>query len=195
MPEHSDITDLLSGTNINFFHCVKIVEILKETEKDSKNFFGQYGSQRMTDWKEILGLYEKENIFLAEASQLLIQAVVYEIPGFKKQITKVPLNKLKMYSLCVFKTSYKYCQISYGLFFSFLKAAQTQDECDKKEKENIKKSEEFRHEYTSACKNLGIDGSSTKTSEIKKAIIGLLEDLPKTYTRIAEESKTLESCR
>jgi len=162
MPEHSDITDLLSGTNINFFHCVKIVEILKETEKDSKNFFGQYGSQRMTDWKEILGLYEKENIFLAEASQLLIQAVVYEIPGFKKQITK---------------------------------AAQTQDECDKKEKENIKKSEEFRHEYTNACKNLGIDGSSTKTSEIKKAIIGLLEDLPKTYTRIAEESKTLESCR
>ena len=103
MPEHSDITDLLSGTNINFFHCVKIVEILKETEKDSKNFFGQYGSQRMTDWKEILGLYEKENIFLAEASQLLIQAVVYEIPGFKKQITKVPLNKLKMYSLCFFK--------------------------------------------------------------------------------------------
>ena len=103
MPEHSDITDLLSGTNINFFHCVKIVEILKETEKDSKNFFGQYGSQRMTDWKEILGLYEKENIFLAEASQLLIQAVVYEIPGFKKQITKVPLNKLKMYSLCFFE--------------------------------------------------------------------------------------------
>ena len=91
--------------------------------------------------------------------------------------------------------SYKSCQISYGLFLSFLKAAQTQDECDKKEKENIKKSEEFRHEYTNACKNLGIDGSSTKTSEIKKAIIGLLEDLPKTYTRIAEESKTLESCR
>ena len=48
-----------------------------------------------------------------------------------------------------------------------MKAAQTQDECDKKEKENIKKSEEFRHEYTNACKNLGIDGSSTKTSEIK----------------------------
>ena len=103
MPEHSDITDLLSGTNINFFHCVKIVEILKETEKDSKNFFGQYGSQRMTDWKEILGLYEKENIFLAEASQLLIQAVVYEIPGFKKQITKVILNTLIMHLLYILK--------------------------------------------------------------------------------------------
>ena len=89
MPEHPEIRELLSGSNINFFNCVKIVEILKETEKDSKNFFGQYGSQRMTDWKEVLHLYESENIYLAEASQLLIQAVVYELPGLKKQITKV----------------------------------------------------------------------------------------------------------
>ena len=89
MPEHPEIRELLSGSNINFFNCVKIVEILKETEKDSKNFFGQYGSQRMTDWKEVLHLYENENIYLAEASQLLIQAVVYELPGLKKQITKV----------------------------------------------------------------------------------------------------------
>ena len=93
MPEHPEIRELLTGTNINFFHCGKIVEILKETEKDSKNFLGQYGSQRMTDWKEILGLYEKENIYIAEASQLLIQSVVYELPGFKKQITKVTCCK------------------------------------------------------------------------------------------------------
>ena len=89
MPEHSEIRELLSGTNINYFHCVKIVDILKETEKDTKNFFGQYGSQRMTDWKEILAMYQKDDIYLAEAAQLLIQSVTYELPGFKKQITKV----------------------------------------------------------------------------------------------------------
>ena len=89
MPEHPEVRELLSGSNINFFNCIKIVEILKETEKDSKNFFGQYGSQRMTDWKEVLRLYENDNIYIAEASQLLIQAVVYELPGLKKQITKV----------------------------------------------------------------------------------------------------------
>ena len=94
MPEHPEIRELLSGSNINFFNCKKIVEILKETEKDSKNFFGQYGSQRMTDWKEVLRLYENESIYLAEASQLLIQAVVYELPGLKKQITKVSLLSL-----------------------------------------------------------------------------------------------------
>ena len=53
MPEHKTIRDLLSGTNINYFHCRQIVEILKETEKDTKNFFGSYGSQRMKDWLEV----------------------------------------------------------------------------------------------------------------------------------------------
>ena len=52
MPEHATIRALLSGTNINYFHCRQIVDILKETEKDTKNFFGSYGSQRMKDWQE-----------------------------------------------------------------------------------------------------------------------------------------------
>ena len=46
--------ELLLGTHINYFHCLKIVDILKETEADSKNFFGQYGSKRMIDWKKII---------------------------------------------------------------------------------------------------------------------------------------------
>ena len=106
MPEHPEIRELLSGSNINFFNCKKIVEILKETEKDSKNFFGQYGSQRMTDWKEVLRLYENENIYLAEASQLLIQAVVYELPGLKKQITKVSLLSLITKDYYIFLDNY-----------------------------------------------------------------------------------------
>ena len=113
MPEHPEIRDLLSGSNINFFNCVKIVEILKETEKDSKNFFGQYGSQRMTDWKEVLHLYESENIYLAEASQLLIQAVVYELPGLKKQITKVSQiqrqTKIDLNPFIAFPITFKIC--------------------------------------------------------------------------------------
>ena len=107
MPEHPEIRELLSGSNINFFNCVKIVEILKETEKDSKNFFGQYGSQRMTDWKEVLHLYESENIYLAEASQLLIQAVVYELPGLKKQITKVSQIQRQKIELNLFPITFK----------------------------------------------------------------------------------------
>ena len=66
----------------------RIVELLKETEKDSKNFFGQYGSQRMKDWAEIVTMYQKDNLFLAEAAQLLAQNVIYEIPGVKKSLAR-----------------------------------------------------------------------------------------------------------
>ncbi|XP_078036546.1 CDK5 regulatory subunit-associated protein 3 [Augochlora pura] len=89
MPEHDDIAKLLSGTYINYFHCLKIVEILKETEADSKNVFGRYGSQRMKDWQEIVKAYEKDNVYLAEVAQILIRNVKYEVPSTKKQIQKL----------------------------------------------------------------------------------------------------------
>lgn len=88
MPVHDGIAALLSGSHINYFHCQKIVEILKETEKDSKNLFGRYGSQRMKDWQDILKLYERENLLLAETAQMLVRNINYEIPSLKKQIVK-----------------------------------------------------------------------------------------------------------
>ncbi|XP_075976044.1 CDK5RAP3 protein homolog [Anticarsia gemmatalis] len=88
MPAHDDIASLLSGSYINYFHCLKIVEILKETEADTKNLFGRYGSQRMKDWQDIARNYEKENLYLAEAAQILVRNINYEIPGLKKQIAK-----------------------------------------------------------------------------------------------------------
>lgn len=91
MPAHDDIATLLSGSYINYFHCLKIIEILKETEADTKNLFGRYGSQRMKDWQEIVKNYEKENLYLAEAAQILVRNINYEIPGLKKQIAKEEL--------------------------------------------------------------------------------------------------------
>lgn len=88
MPEHQSIKELLSGSNINYFHCLRIVDILKDTEKDSKNFFGSYGSQRMKDWQQIVKMYQSDNIYLAEAASVLSQNVVYEGPGMKKAISK-----------------------------------------------------------------------------------------------------------
>lgn len=88
MPIHDGITKLLTGSHINYFHCIKIIDILKETEADSKNLFGRYGSQRMKDWQEISYLYEKDNVYLGEAAQLLVRNVNYEVPSLKKQIAK-----------------------------------------------------------------------------------------------------------
>ncbi|XP_064472061.1 CDK5 regulatory subunit-associated protein 3-like isoform X2 [Ornithodoros turicata] len=88
MPEVDEVTNLLSGTYINYFHCKRIVEILKDTEASSKNIFGRYSSQRMKDWQEIVRLYEKDNMYLAEAAQMLIRTVNYEVPALKRQIAK-----------------------------------------------------------------------------------------------------------
>lgn len=96
MPQHPEIAQLLAGAYINYFHCLRIVEILKETEADTKNVFGRYGSQRMKDWLEIVKLYEKDNLYLAEAAHLLISNVKYEIPNLKKRITKCFQNQQEL---------------------------------------------------------------------------------------------------
>lgn len=64
------------------------MEILKQTEKDTKSIFGSYGSQRMKDWQEILRLYEKDNVYLAETAQIYVRNVNYEVPNVRKQMTK-----------------------------------------------------------------------------------------------------------
>uniref|UniRef100_A0A8B9YA50 CDK5 regulatory subunit associated protein 3 n=1 Tax=Bos mutus grunniens TaxID=30521 RepID=A0A8B9YA50_BOSMU len=88
MPESQEIAQLLSGSYIHYFHCLRIVELLKGTEASTKNIFGRYSSQRMKDWQEIVALYEKDNTYLVELSSLLVRNVNYEIPSLKKQITK-----------------------------------------------------------------------------------------------------------
>uniref|UniRef100_A0A7G3AEP5 Putative cdk5 activator-binding protein n=1 Tax=Lutzomyia longipalpis TaxID=7200 RepID=A0A7G3AEP5_LUTLO len=88
MPANEELVQLLSGAHINYFHCLKIVEILKMTEADTKNVFGRYGSQRMKDWQEVVKNYEKDSVYLAEAAQILVRNITFEIPSLKKQITK-----------------------------------------------------------------------------------------------------------
>uniref|UniRef100_A0A2I2YVM8 CDK5 regulatory subunit associated protein 3 n=1 Tax=Gorilla gorilla gorilla TaxID=9595 RepID=A0A2I2YVM8_GORGO len=88
MPESEEIAQLLSGSYIHYFHCLRILDLLKGTEASTKNIFGRYSSQRMKDWQEIIALYEKDNTYLVELSSLLVRNVNYEIPSLKKQIAK-----------------------------------------------------------------------------------------------------------
>ncbi|XP_034563845.1 CDK5 regulatory subunit-associated protein 3 [Notolabrus celidotus] len=88
MPENEEIKQLLSGSYIHYFHCLRIVEILRGTEASSKNIFGRYSSQRMKDWQEIISLYEADNVYLAELSSLLSRNVSYEGPAVRKQLAK-----------------------------------------------------------------------------------------------------------
>ena len=51
-------------SDINYYHCLRIIEILRGTEAASKNLFGRYSSQRMKDWQNIVHLYEKDCVYL-----------------------------------------------------------------------------------------------------------------------------------
>ncbi|XP_061562039.1 CDK5 regulatory subunit-associated protein 3 isoform X1 [Phycodurus eques] len=88
MPENNEIKQLLSGSYIHYFHCLRIVEILKGTEESSKNIFGKYSSQRVKDWQEIVYLYQGDNVYLAEVASLLSRNVSYEGPALRKQLAK-----------------------------------------------------------------------------------------------------------
>ncbi len=58
-----------------------------------------YGSQRMKDWQEIVRLYQKDNVYLAEAANILLRNVKYEVPNLKKQIAKYK----QMQQVCIGK--------------------------------------------------------------------------------------------
>lgn len=75
-------------SDIHYFHCLRIIEILKTTEADTKSMFGRYSSQRMKDWLEIIRLYEKDNVYIAEAAQTLVRNIQYDLPSVKKQANK-----------------------------------------------------------------------------------------------------------
>lgn len=128
---------MLSGAHINYWHCKEIVDLLKDTEKGTKNFLGQYSSQRMTLWREIVSLYENENIYLGEGSQLLTQAVTYDLPSKSKNLYAQKRSEKLHIKLDFFA----------GLKKHIAKLGQTQEECDRKEKENLKKALEFKNEY------------------------------------------------
>ncbi|CAM9693854.1 unnamed protein product [Lampetra planeri] len=96
MPEHPDIRSLLSGTHIQYFHCLRIVEILRSTEASSKNIFGRYSSQRMKDWQDIVSMYEKDNVYLAELANMLARSVLYEAPAVRRQMAKCAATQQEM---------------------------------------------------------------------------------------------------
>lgn len=88
MPDSPELAKILSRAYINYYHCKRIVDLLKVSEADTKNVFGMYGSKRMKDWVEIVKAYEKDNLFLGECANMLIFNVKYEVPTLKKTVER-----------------------------------------------------------------------------------------------------------
>lgn len=75
--------------DIHYYHCKDIVNVLAGTEDGAKNLFGGYSSKRMNDWLDIIKLYEKNNLFIAESARLLCTNLFFDIPGLRKRIQKL----------------------------------------------------------------------------------------------------------
>ncbi|KAL3836336.1 hypothetical protein ACJMK2_021769 [Sinanodonta woodiana] len=89
MPQTEELSKVLQGTsNLNYFHCKQILSLLESTESNKKNIFRQYTSQRLKDWSDVIRLYERDGVYLADTAQMLMRNVNYEIPALKKQMTK-----------------------------------------------------------------------------------------------------------
>ncbi|GFN75969.1 Cdk5 regulatory subunit-associated protein 3, partial [Plakobranchus ocellatus] len=82
------VKELLAVPQLNYFQVKQLFEQLKKTDVGKKNLIGQFTSQSMKNWAEILKLYEKDGTYLAEAAQMIVRNVNYEVPAIKKQIAK-----------------------------------------------------------------------------------------------------------
>jgi len=83
-----EVEKLLTIPQLNFFQVRQLADILKSTGAGKTNLIGQYTSQCMKDWSEILKLYEKDGTYLVESANGLTRNVNYEVPALRKQITK-----------------------------------------------------------------------------------------------------------
>jgi len=64
----------------------------------------------MKDWQEILKLYTKDNLYLAECGAILSRNATYEIPAMKRQISKAEQSQLDCDKKCTSckKQAYEY---------------------------------------------------------------------------------------
>jgi hypothetical protein len=166
--------------DINYFHCCQIVEILKETEADTKNLFGMYGSKRMKDWQDIVRLYQKDNAYLAEAANLLLRNVKYEIPNIKKQIAKFK----QLQQVCSGLRQIKSPTPPSILIHCTLLIPQ---ECDKKVADYSKSVASAQREFQTTKKQLGITGDKVKVELLKRTL-----HLSEVYDNVVSNVKALE---
>ncbi|XP_068756541.1 CDK5 regulatory subunit-associated protein 3-like isoform X2 [Montipora capricornis] len=196
MPPVEEITQLLSGAYINYFHCVRIVELLKVSESASKNIFGGYSSKRMKILLHVCkGKMLAINLSHGQGSERH-WPIVRDI-GLKgcrdgavdwQEIQwlyeKNNVNLAEAAHLLIRNVNYEIPSLKRQIG----KCQQTQRECTRKEREYSSNAVTFREKYQSVCRQMGIKGEN-----IKCELLSLLDELPDIYKSIAGAISDLKS--
>ena len=85
LQESKDLKDSVPESILGYLQSKEVfARLLQTTEVDKgKTVFGNYSSESIYDWENIIKLYEKNNLYLADCGKHLLQIGVYEIPSLK----------------------------------------------------------------------------------------------------------------
>lgn len=78
---YDDILTVYLRADLTYYDAMEIMNILKRTVEDaeSKTLFGGYKVKSLKDWDEIIKAFNSNNVYLADAAQILVQIALYEM--------------------------------------------------------------------------------------------------------------------
>uniref|UniRef100_A0A0K0CU48 CDK5 regulatory subunit associated protein 3 n=1 Tax=Angiostrongylus cantonensis TaxID=6313 RepID=A0A0K0CU48_ANGCA len=182
MPESDEIVELLQGAYINYFHCLRIVEILQDTEKGTKNFLGYYSSQRMKDWQVLIIL-----VVATFRSRLRMISTYFLPPCFAMLVLFQEIQSLYKKNNLYLAESAQILQrvVQYeipALKRQITKAEQALEESVRKEDDYSKQVEDGKKMYEKELTRLGIQGHC-----LRAELLALAADLPTFIAKLADE--------
>lgn len=112
--------------DIHYFHCLRIIEILKKTEVSTKNIFGRYSSQRMKVMlhsSAVLFCFECiVNVYSCEYRRFNTFFILHQqdwqeiVSHYEKE--NVYLGKAEFPFFCIIKLNHSQCKLcAFCLFF------------------------------------------------------------------------------
>ncbi|KAH7829579.1 putative CDK5 regulatory subunit-associated protein 3 [Monocercomonoides exilis] len=74
---------------LHFWNCEAIFnELMKRPNSSKKDFFGRYVDPEIKKWNNIMTQFQKNNLHIGHAAQILARTIQLDLPGIRKGITR-----------------------------------------------------------------------------------------------------------